>query len=246
MLIFMKVFLSSWWLLWLVSCPSYNFSYHHLSRFSVLPGKQLYSSITDNCHEKKENLGKFSLYRCGSKCFFKSTEHTLLQGRTEPQRVKSVGLPTSTGRWCWCWRQRALEGWAVVGAGTLPWVTWASPGRAAWLLLPAELPAYEPSPSCCIPPVGNTYCSVDGRWDSQGDFFLTHQTQCFACFPWEHCFAGFITQSHCMALCTQGSRRNFLWPAEVLNEHLWWAFFLFWKGFLKVSNWPEILSKIVY
>lgn len=43
--------------------------------------------------KKRKNPAKFSLYRCGSKCLFKSTKHMLFQGRTEPQRVKSVGLP---------------------------------------------------------------------------------------------------------------------------------------------------------
>lgn len=77
----------------------------------------------------------------------------LFQCKTEPQRVKPVGLPKAI-HWNVVLALEA-EGIGGLGCGVLglglglglgarPWVAWASPGRAAWLLLPAELPAYEP------------------------------------------------------------------------------------------------------
>lgn len=67
--------------------------------------------------KKRKNPAKFSLHRCGSKCYFKSTKHTLFQCKTEPQRVKSAGLPKAIH-----WNMvLALEAESIGGLGCAEW-----------------------------------------------------------------------------------------------------------------------------
>lgn len=76
--------------------------------------------------KKRKNPAKFSLHRCGPKCFFKSTKHTLFQGRTGPQEGK-IKLPKAIH----CAGIGGGEHWRVGlwSGDALPWVTWPLLGQ---------------------------------------------------------------------------------------------------------------------
>lgn len=96
------------------------------------------SSISDNCHEKRRDPAKFCPQdsQVWLKMLFERTKRTLFRGRIQPQGIIPTALPrasTGTGH-----GHREAECFAAGGSG-LPCMMWASPGSAAWLLLPAVL-----------------------------------------------------------------------------------------------------------